>query len=174
MILGSISSCSISRNASFTSGRNTSPMVISASGRTPTSGASGSGRAVTSANATPRSPLALADSYADSSSSACPMEISASGAPSTNVLRSGPADSCTALQRRAELNGTCASGTPPFFPPAKRSASADAVLLSSAVAAAKAPSHPSTPETPDAHVTPCTVSRFAVSVPVLSRHTTSA
>ena len=100
--------------------------------------------------------------------------MSASGAPSTNVRRSGPADSCTALQRRAELNGTCASGTAAFFPPAKRSASADAVLLSSAVADANAPSPPSSPETPDAHVTPCTVSRFAVSVPVLSRQTTSA
>ena len=62
MIFGSMPSCSISRNASFTSGRSTSPMVISASGRTFTSGASGSGSAVTSANATPRRPLALADS----------------------------------------------------------------------------------------------------------------
>ena len=100
--------------------------------------------------------------------------MSASGAPSTNVRRSGPATSRTALQRRAELNGTCASTTPAFFNPAKRSASAEAVLLSSAVAAANAPSHPSTPETPGAHVTPCTVSRFAVRVPVLSRQTTSA
>ena len=60
MIFGSMPSSCISVNASFTSGRSTSPIVISASGRTRSSGASGSGSAATSANATPRRPRALA------------------------------------------------------------------------------------------------------------------
>src|SRR6185312_17306973 len=180
---GSIPSLSIIANAERTSGRNTSPIVSNANGRTPLIETPNSGSDAASANTTPRRPSSAAFSYMPcrplSGSSVGPVVVppasgnTVSGAPSMNTRVSPFRSNFIALQRRSELNGTPPNGRAPLLFPPSASASAPAVLLSLALALTNAPSQPSYTSIPSTQCTASKLNRLAVIVPVLSRQITS-